>query len=256
MTDRGSAWSGRLAFGPGWLLYSGVVRPMTHHAHRAYQLVVHAGAPFVVDAHGQPMAGPVVVVDPDAEHAYRDRRDHVVVVYVDPASAAGERLRRRPDHVDLRVDIHPVSSIIGALRPDNWSRAEETVQRVVSMMCDPSPDVPMAWWRHPVIDAALNRLPALEGEAGVDIDVLAAEVGIPAQRLAQVFTAEVGMPVRSYVAWMRLVVAMENLVVGSSLSAAARVAGFSDDATFTSVFRAMFGISPREAVGLGSWLAP
>lgn len=256
MIAQRSTWSGRLAFGPWWLLYSGPVRSMPPHAHQAFQIMLHAGRPFVVDADGQPMSGPLVVIDPGRKHAFRDRRDHVLIAYIEPASAIGARLRNRHAHPVDHTESHPVQDIIGALRPDNWSRADEIVRKMVALVCELPSGVPMSLWRHPVIDAALHRLPASTGEGLVDVDVLAAEVGIPSDRLAQLFDAEVCMPLKSYMAWLRLVVATENLAVGASRAAAASVAGFVTEAALSDAFHAMFGMSVEQAVQLGNWLAP
>ena len=256
MIARRSTWSGRLAFGPWWLLYSGPVRSMPPHAHQAFQIMLHAGRPFVVDADGQPMSGPLVVIDPDRKHAFRDRRDHVLIAYIEPASAIGERLRNRHAHPVDHTESHPVQDIIGALRPDTWSRADEIVRKMVALVCELPSGVPMSLWRHPVIDAALHRLPAQVGEAAVDIHLLANEVGMSSEMLSQRFDVEVCMPLRSYVSWVRLVIAIENLVVGASASAAAAVAGFGTEAQLALAFRSMFGMSAEEAVLLGSWLAP
>jgi AraC-like DNA-binding protein len=256
IVDDESRWPGRLAFGPWWLVYAGPVGPIQHHAHHAFQLVVHGGTPFVVDGQNRPLAGPVVVLEPDVPHAFRARRDHVVTVYVDPASVVGSGLRNRS--VDTRrTDVaHPVSSIIGGFRPDNWSQAEEIVQRVVAVVRNDSSNLRMTWWRHPVIDAALHRLPTSSGDNAINIDLLADEVGISVERLTQLFTVEVGMPVSSYIRWMRLVLGTENLVVGASMTAAAHVAGFRDAAHFGSTFVNMFGVPPQEMVALGRWLNP
>lgn len=112
----------------------------------------------------------------------------------------------------------------------------------------------MSWWRHPSIDAALARLPDLVGEGRVEVDQLAAEVGLSVSRLTHVFSDEIGTPIRSYVRWLRLVNATEQLANGASITQAAHEAGFADGPHFTRTFRAMFGLAPTDAVCLGHWL--
>lgn len=149
-----------------------------------------------------------------------------------------------------------MSHIVGALRPENWSRAEETVRRVLDAVCDSAIPRSMSWWRHPAVDAALLRLPSLVDEGTVDVVMLAEEVGISVSRLTHVFSNEIGVPIRSYARWLRLVTAVEHLGRGRSITEAAHDAGFADAAHFTRTFRSMFGLSPSEAVGLGTWLHP
>lgn len=114
----------------------------------------------------------------------------------------------------------------------------------------------MSWWRHPAVDAALLRLPSLVDEGTIDVTMLADEVGISVSRLTHVFSDEIGVPIRSYARWMRLVTAVEHLARGRSITEAAHDAGFADAPHFTRTFRSMFGLSPSEAVGLGTWLHP
>ena len=256
MSDAGAGWSGHLAFGPWWLLYSGPIGPTDQHAHHAFQIVVHDGGACITDEQQLELPAPVVVIDPDRGHAFVDRRDHVLIAFVDPESNAGEALRNRHIVPTKPTDLRLVSSLIGTLRPKNWSRAEETVRRILATVCDASIARPMSWWRHPSVDAALLRLPALVEEGTVDVAMLAKEVGLSVSRLTHIFTDGIGVPIRSYARWMRLVNAIEHLANGQTITAAAHTAGFADAAHFTRTFRAMFGLSPSEAVGLGTWLAP
>jgi AraC-like DNA-binding protein len=245
-----------LAFGPWWLLYSGPIGPTDVHAHHAFQLVVHDGRACLADDRQQNLLGPVVVVEPDQPHAFVDERDHVLIAFVDPESTAGESLKARRAVPGQSRDLRTLSRMLASLRPENWSRAEETVHRILSSVCDSPIARPMSWWRHPAVDAALLRLPSLVEAGTLDVATLADEVGLSVSRLTHIFTDEIGVPLRSYARWMRLVNAVEFLANGQSVTAAAHAAGFADAAHFTRTFRSMFGLSPSEAVGLGTWLSP
>lgn len=244
---------GQLAFGPWWLLYSGPIDATENHAHGAFQIVVHAGGPCVVDAAQHPLKGPVVVIEPHRAHAIVDHRDHALVVYIDPDSVAGRGLDDRRMQYPVSDDLHPVASIVGALRPDNWSRAEETVRRVLEAVCEqPVPGRP-TWWRHPAVDAAVVRAPA-DLEMQLDLAELASQAGLPDERLATVFADELGVRLPAYVRWMRLVQATEHLASGGSLDSAASSAGYSSGTALVAQFQQMFGLTPVEAVSLGQWL--
>mgnify|MGYP003382178153 CR=1 FL=1 len=256
MSSPGPGWLGHVAFGPWWLLYSGPMGPTDLHEHHAFQIVVHGGTPCLVDGDHRAMPGPVVVIEPDQPHAIVDRRDHVLIAFVNPESNAGEQLRTHRIVPKRHDDVHPVSSIIGALRPENWSRAEEAVRRVLATVCDSPIHRPMSWWRHPSVDSALLRLASLLEAGTVDVAMLAHEVGLSPGRLTHVFDNEIGVSLHSYARWMRLVNAIEHLAHGRTTTEAAHAAGFADAEGFSRTFLAMFGLTPSEAVGLGRWLAP
>ena len=244
----------QFAVGPWWLLYSGSAEPTEPHSHYAYQLVVHAGAPLVVDAAGHPLAGPIVVIEPGAPHAFRDHRDQILIAYITPDSSVGRQLETRRSAVDPDGHRHPVATFAGGLRSGNWSHADETVRRVLAAVCEPRTSKPMSWWRHPAIDAALPRL-GDHDDGAAHLAILAADVGLQSSRLAQVLTDEIGMPVGSYVRWMRLINATEQLAAGAPIGEAARNAGYSDSAHFSRTFRSMFGLDPTDAVASAGWLS-
>jgi transcriptional regulator GlxA family with amidase domain len=65
------------------------------------------------------------------------------------------------------------------------------------------------------------------------------------------FTESIGIPLRRYLAWLRLQRAAAAIVGGTPLAEAALAAGFSDAAHMSRTFRAMLGMTPsslREAV--------
>lgn len=244
---------GRLAFGPWWLLYSGPIEATESHSHSTFQIVVHAGGPCVVDEAHHPLTGPIVVIEPHQPHAFADHRDHALVVYVDADSSAAAGLDDRRSIRPSGSGLHPVAGMVGALRPENWSRAEETVRRVLEAVCErPAPERPM-WWRHPAIDGAILRLPT-DPEEPLSLAELATDAGFTADRLETLLRDELGVRLPSYTRWMRLVQATENLASGLSLEGAASSAGYGSVWELVEQFQRMFGLTPTGMVALGQLL--
>jgi AraC-like DNA-binding protein len=248
-----TAWSGTLAFGPWWLLYCGPIGPTELHAHHAFQIVVHGGTACVHGRSGEPIHGPIAVVEPNQPHAIHSRRDHAVVVFIEPESRTGHALRHR-SAVDPVGPGHPVSEVLGDLLPDNWSRAEEAVRRTLSHVGVPDDATPLRWWRHPAVDEAIVRIPDLVDAGALDVDELATAVGVSTSRLTHVFSSEIGIPLRSYARWLRLVTATEHLADGCNITEAAHAAGFADAAHFSRTFKEMFGLAPSHVTSVGTWV--
>jgi AraC-like DNA-binding protein len=82
----------------------------------------------------------------------------------------------------------------------------------------------------------------------VSLPKIADEVGLSPSRLMHVFTQSTGVPIRPYVRWLRVQRAAGELARGSSITAAAHQAGFSDAAHLTRTFRQMLGATPSEIV--------
>lgn len=63
-------------------------------------------------------------------------------------------------------------------------------------------------------------------------------------RLLHLFKEEMGLPVRNYILWYRLKVALEHIINQGSLTEAAHMAGFSDQSHFTRTCQKMIGVPP------------
>ncbi|WP_235214942.1 helix-turn-helix domain-containing protein [Rhodococcus opacus] len=94
------------------------------------------------------------------------------------------------------------------------------------------------------MSAALELLPALVASGPVHTRDVARRVGLSASRLTHLFGAQVGLPLRRYVLWLRLTLAVTEVAAGADLTAAAHGAGFSDSAHLSRTCREIFGLPP------------
>jgi AraC-like DNA-binding protein len=88
--------------------------------------------------------------------------------------------------------------------------------------------------------AAEKRLTASE---------IADKVCLSESRLVHLFSAQIGIPLRRYMLWSRLIDAVQEILHGSSFTAAAHMSGFSDSAHLSRTFRRMFGLTLSNLVG-------
>jgi AraC-like DNA-binding protein len=99
----------------------------------------------------------------------------------------------------------------------------------------------------------LRLLPDLVAAGPVTGTELAAQIGLSASRLTHLFTEQVGIPLRRYVLWLRLRVAITRVQDGDDLTGAAHGAGFADSAHLTRTTREMFGLPPSVLSRHVSW---
>ncbi|MFD0359865.1 helix-turn-helix transcriptional regulator [Nocardia sp. GCM10030253] len=104
--------------------------------------------------------------------------------------------------------------------------------------------------RHPAVSEVLRLLPDRLSGGPIRLAELAKTVHLSESRLAHVFSAEIGLPFRPYLRWLRLQRAIELIAAGHSLTAVAHGAGFADSAHLTRVCRSMFGAPPSEFNGI------
>jgi len=80
-------------------------------------------------------------------------------------------------------------------------------------------------------------------EQAVNLSEAASYMGLSPGRARHLFVEQTGLPLRTYLLWLRLVRAVELYAAGASLTDAAHGAGFADSAHLSRTFRRMFGIA-------------
>ncbi|WP_343073486.1 helix-turn-helix transcriptional regulator [Pyxidicoccus fallax] len=254
--SRNRDWKGRLFFGPRRLLYAGPLGETRPHAHHTFQLLLSFGEPVALrDGAQREALCHAAVIPPDVEHTVVSMVPAGVVLHVNPDDLGGRQLRT----LDIGLDVEAWRRAGELLRacavsspPRRWAEAEALAQSMLrTLQADAGPPPPA----HPAIKKLLRLLPeSLEGD--VRLSTLASQVGLSAGRLSHLFGAEVGLPLRPYVLWLRLHRAAAELREGASLTRAAHAAGFTDSAHLSHAFRRTFGLNPSEIAGVVEWVPP
>lgn len=239
----GPRWGGAALLRPGVLAFAGSIGSTDAHAHHAVQVITATTALTVLDDHGARHRGTKVVVPADAPHRIEVGAQAGTVVFLEPESAPGRAAQLRAVHSGWTVA--PVLTF-------TRRRALTTVVDELIAHLAPVPAVDdMA--RHPAVVDALRLLPGLVAAGPVSGTELAARVGISASRLTHLFTEQVGIPLRRYVLWSRLRIAITRVQAGDDLTGAAHGAGFADSAHLTRTTRDMFGLAPSVLSRHVSW---
>ncbi|MFP2930541.1 helix-turn-helix transcriptional regulator [Pyxidicoccus sp. 3LG] len=250
------SWLGRVYFGPRRFMYAGPAGQTRPHAHHTFQLVLTFGAPMVLrDARQHEVACHAAVVPPDVEHTVAEPVEAAVILHVAPDDLVGRRLRTLAIGDDAGAWLRAGTPLLGCGAgglPRDWAEAESLAQAMSRAL---QADAGLAVPTHPAVKKLLRLLPdALEGD--VRLSTLASSVGLSAGRLSHLFGAEVGLPLRPYILWLRLNRAAESLQRGASLTQAAHAAGFTDSAHLNHAFRRTFGLNPSEIAGVVEWVLP
>lgn len=215
------------------------------HAHHAMHLVLSLEAPLRVRVGRGPwqnMAG--VLTAPDIPHAIDASEREVLLVFLDPESEAGTALRGALGGPVRAIAASERDALIRDVDPLDLMQAGGVAwtQRAVAVLGAgaslPRPSV------HPRVRKLLRLLrdPSLDGDTS--LATLAEQVGLSPGRLMHAFTESIGLPLRPYLAWLRLQRAAAAIVSGVPLGEAAHASGFSDAAHMTRTFRRMLGMPP------------
>jgi AraC-like DNA-binding protein len=184
-----------------------------------------------------------VVTRPDVPHAIDATGLPTVILFVDPESEVGAGFATRfPDPI-TPLDQDACASARGALA---IAGASDDAPAAIARTLEALAVTPGRAPRHPRVRMLLAHLRGADAEADLSLEALARHVGLSPSRLLHIFSADVGIPLRPYLRWLRLERAGAAIAGGASLAEAAHRAGFADAAHMTRTFREMFGTTPSE----------
>ncbi|GAA5078561.1 helix-turn-helix domain-containing protein [Nocardia iowensis] len=254
----GPQWQGSALLRPGILAFAGEILPTELHAHHAVQVVAACTPVVIVDGSGVRRQGTHIIVPTDAPHRVCVGATHGIAVYLDPETVAGAAADRRA-HLHgwaqpLSVDPADAPGVDRTHTPGvdrtHTPGVDRTQRQLAGHVADVLADLlrdnaaPSTDDRQGVVAAALQLLPDLVRDGSVRGSDVARQLGISATRLTHLFTEQVGIPLRRYILWLRLHIAMTRVMAGDDVTTAAAAAGFTDSAHLTRTCRRTFGLPP------------
>lgn len=233
-------WDRQVFLFPGYILTLGALAEQTEHAHCALEAAVALdGDLVVIDADGARVARQCLVAG-DVPHRI-EGGGRIASLWVDPA------WRRFSVGAVGVPDLDPprYQWLVRALRALDRSepsavQAAAVIHLWASLRLDGLVEAPMM---DPRIAQALALIHA-ELSPRLDRYALAAEVFLSPSRFAALFVREVGVPVRTYLIWRRLLQAIRYICQGASVTQASHETGFADAAHLSRLYRQTFGSSP------------
>ena len=221
------------------------------HAHHAMHLVLAVQGSLRVrtGARGAWARCAGVLTAPDVAHAIDARERETLLVFLDPESEVGRTLRAsvegplrliEAEERDALVDVDP-RVLMGPEGPRWTSLIARTLGAGSARARRPV---------HPRVRVVLRHLATVGRDDDVSLEALADVADLSPGRFMHAFTESIVIPLRSYLAWLRLQRAASAIVGCAQLAEAELSAGFSDAAHMSRTFRAMLGMTPsslREA---------
>ncbi|SPH25020.1 hypothetical protein DEA8626_04055 [Defluviimonas aquaemixtae] len=219
-------------------------RSTDFHAHHAIQLTFSVGGGFRFRIGAEVVEGPIVLIAPDVPHAYEPQGRNAMI-FIEPESRMGAAVLRdlaggsfsRPDLSGFADIAARLSCIWEGPRPDDAVLAGLGMELAARLSGDPK----VARVLDPRIARVLERLSA-DLDSRLNARQAAAIACLSESRFSHRFVEEVGLPYRTYVLWRRLMVAVQGIAAGNTLTDAAHDAGFADSAHFSRTFLRMFGV--------------
>jgi AraC-like DNA-binding protein len=184
-----------------------------------------------------------VITGPDVVHELDATGTDVLLVFVDPESEVGTALSARVGDGVRALSADEVAAIDPAQDPlsimtEGGAAWTARVALAIGGAALPVRAV------HPAVRRLLRKLREAPPDAETSLEALARAVRLSPGRLMHAFTASIGVPLRPYLAWLKLQRAAAAIASGVPLSEAAHAAGFADAGHMSRSFRRMFGTPP------------
>lgn len=188
------------------------------------------------------------LIGANVQHSFGNSTGRLVNLYLDSESRVARELAEKmnaPNYLEIESEV--IQEFLPALQ-NGWESAlpcrdafaltENLLQTLFQARRAESDFDPRIARALEILKNAPDNL--------ISAETVAAEINLSPSRFAHLFRAEVGLPVRRYLLWMRLRNAVRMLGAGESLTNIAHAAGFADSAHLTRTFRQMFGLAPSE----------
>ncbi len=224
-------------------------RVLAPHRHGAAELVFAFDEPFDCQlADGRRVQSRSLLIPPNVAHQNSHRDALCAIVYLD---AEGRDYRSQTASLDCQYGVYAdlpsqaeVQGILKRIYRERPDAASCRTQLDQALGCEWGGEVTP-------FDSRIVEVMTLIREdltQNRPIEEIAAAVSLSSDRLLHLFVANVGVPYRTYRAWMRLKRAARLCFDGQDLTSAAHATGFTDSAHFSKTFRNMFGMAPSEVL--------
>jgi AraC-like DNA-binding protein len=221
----------------------------TEHMHHALQVIITREGNFGLRIDKSSIECGGVIIGSDRRHQVLSSGDSQVHLFIDREAAVARAIAKQ------HLGKENVKILNGAL-----------LERLRGCIDAPGNLLGSCAQAHEVYTTIVTKLDGYtgQGEEGVDpriqsvmnllrekllfekpaIAELARQACLSESRLMHLFAKQIGIPLRRYVLWQRVLTAMRLIAQGRiSITEAAHSAGFSDSAHLSRTYRSMFGLT-------------
>ena len=233
--------------GPTITLFIGQVLDNDIHRHHLLQLTVAIEDNFNLLLDGVWTKSNGIIIKPDFNHQLNGSGSSQILLLIDPESDEGIHIMKSHLKGDpyIHIDMEPLRKIIiNSLKSikEKTIPLEVIINKILLTLGTETKDYSKIDSR---IVKTINLIKNLEDKK-ILIKDLAKEASLSESRIQHLFKDEIGISIKRYLLWRRLIDAISLIRKYSDLTTAAHGAGFSDSAHMSRTFRDSFGLNLSE----------
>lgn len=217
------------------------------HKHNAVQMVVSLDRPYpaILNNHQIPaLSG--FLIDSNIPHACQSSGSTVLVISIDAACRKGRLLRKNllGDRKFVLLEEVLSESVVCTFKQQFWKADKAGDFDHLALVRELSTQGSSAEHLDQRIQNAIDLIQDNLHDM-LPFPEIAEQVKLSESRLRHLFQVHIGIPMTTYVLWLRIKRVLKVIAMPQgTLAEAAYEAGFSDQAHLTRTFKRMFGIAP------------
>ncbi len=228
----------KLLIGNGYALYVGALVDNRKHTHHAIQIVISHDL-FQIDINSQSMTCQGVIIDSEIPHRVHLGL-HYIIVLLEPESLFGAYIRQKLTEGFLLCAENEILSLIHSTRTIELFSVQG-LYRVFSYEQQAVPSM------DPRIRLLLHHLSEPENFSQ-SLEEVANLVNISQSRIEHLFKNEVGISMKQFLLWQKMIAAIKLSKSFKRLTDVAYQCGFSDSAHLSRCFSSMFGVKMKNII--------
>ncbi len=229
----------------GSFLFIGKSMDTVVHEHHLFQIVIAFEKEFKLYIENKLINAQALLIDKDVPHKFESKDGLHMILLIDPDKDVAKKMKRNMNNtsyqkLDFSLFNKIVDNILGFYPKDfEVQKIKEIINEILRIILNANI---VNITKDLRIRQLLNYIKTLENK-NVSVKELAKKVSLSESRLIHLFTKEIGIPLRKYLLWSKLIDAINYIVRGMDFTEACYAAGFSDSAHLSRTFKKMFGIT-------------
>jgi AraC-like DNA-binding protein len=221
------------------------------HTHLAMQICLGLEDTIkIYDQEKNMYEGRIIIIDSNTPHMIKAENKNNLFIFIEPTLLISRQIKEK---YSLNKNIHIMDDITYQNYLDKFytiygkSISYDVIYKILEEFLE---SISQSNKRNLQIDFRIRKILTLlnQDHSQYPINSLSEVAELSESRLMHLFKTQIGVPIRKYILWRRLLKSIEYVSLGKSLSDSAMESGFSDVAHYNRTFKKMFGITPTEVL--------
>lgn len=222
-----------------------------YHSHYAATLAISLDKYITIETELGKEEYRVALVGPNTYHRTVSPGVQMIALLIDPETYEFGSISKSISSGEVkRLDIRKFLHLIESLKSLYYGELNnlEATQLQLTLLKTVYPFEELKISIDPRIQKIAKQI-RLEVPSKILMKELGKDFSISEDRLIRLFKENLGIPLRRYLLWVRILRAVKEIKEGNNLTDAAHAAGFSDSAHFSRTFKENFGFMPSQFFG-------